>query len=397
VAVALWKKRLLAMAVSLVVTLILGELGLRALGVSFQDFYQADPDRGVAHRPGARGWFRREGRQYIVINQDGFRDRDHPRTKPPNTVRIAVLGDSFTEALQVPLDQSFCAVIERELAGCPALRGRSVEVLNFGVSDYGTAQELLTLRQRVWDYAPDIVLLAFYAGNDIWDNARALKQSPEVPYFVLRDGALVLDDAFRQRASQYNRQSRVRGIIRLCVESSRLLQLVRQTWGVTLARIRRRSEGGGSTQSGQEFGASWYQNPIYKAPGDPAWQGAWDVTERLIVQIRDEVVRKGAKFLVVTLSTGAQSHPDPAVRERYQRMLGVPDLFYPDRRVRELGDREGFEVLNLAPSFQRFARENHVFLHGFGPTVGSGHWNASGHNLAGRLIAQWICDVGLPD
>ena len=39
--------------------------------------------------------------------------------------------------------------------------GKQVEVINFGVSGYGTAQELLTLRQKVWDFSPDIVVLAF--------------------------------------------------------------------------------------------------------------------------------------------------------------------------------------------------------------------------------------------
>ena len=56
------------------------------------------------------------------------------------------------------------------------------------MSNYGTAQELLTLRQCVWRYDPDLVLLAFFTGNDVWDNSRALKNDPEVPYFSLEDG-----------------------------------------------------------------------------------------------------------------------------------------------------------------------------------------------------------------
>ena len=113
------KKRLLAVMGAVAFSLLIGELGLRALGVSFQDFYKADPVRGSAHRPGARGWFRREGRQYIVINRAGFRDREHARTKQPGTFRIAVLGDSFAEAFQVSQRDAFWAVLERELATRP--------------------------------------------------------------------------------------------------------------------------------------------------------------------------------------------------------------------------------------------------------------------------------------
>ena len=36
---------------------------------------------------------------------------------------------------------------------------QSFEVLSFGVSGYSTAQELLALRQHVWQFDPDIVLI----------------------------------------------------------------------------------------------------------------------------------------------------------------------------------------------------------------------------------------------
>jgi hypothetical protein len=38
--------------------------------------------------------------------------------KPPGVVRVAVVGDSFTEAMHVPYEQTFCAVMERDLARC---------------------------------------------------------------------------------------------------------------------------------------------------------------------------------------------------------------------------------------------------------------------------------------
>jgi len=51
-------------------------------------------------------------------------------------------------------------------------------------------------------------------------------------------------------------------------------------------------------------------------------------------------------------------------------------------------------VLNLAPAFQSFADEHHVYLHGFADTkLGMGHWNEAGHHLAGQLIADRLCDL----
>jgi len=54
-------------------------------------------------------------------------------------------GNSWTEAMQVPMHQNFCAVLEHELSHC---LGRPVEVINFGVSGYSTAQEFITLRDQ---------------------------------------------------------------------------------------------------------------------------------------------------------------------------------------------------------------------------------------------------------
>jgi hypothetical protein len=71
--------------------------------------------------------------------------------------------------------------------------------------------------------------------------------------------------------------------------------------------------------------------------------------------------------------------------------MNVPDLFYPDRRIKTLGDRGGFTVLNLAPILQVYAEQNKVFLHGFKPRIGFGHWNIEGTRLAGETIARFLC------
>ena len=73
------------------------------------------------------------------------------------------------------------------------------------------------------------------------------------------------------------------------------------------------------------------------------------------------------------------------------QQLGIKDLFYPDHRIKALGEREGIEVITLAPTLQKYAEENKVFLHGFGRDAGNGHWNPLGHQVAGELIAQKIC------
>src|ERR1051326_3381618 len=202
-----WRRRLLLVLSGIIFGLVLVEIGLRLIGFSYPEFYVSDAKRGYSLRPNMEGWYRKEGKAYVRINSDGLRDREHSKIKPPNTFRIAVLGDSFVEALQVPFEESFCHVVEQQLRNCPVMAGRGVEVINFGVSGYGTAQELITLRNQVWQYSPDLILLAVTTNNDISDNSQALKKTNQIPYFVGRDDGLVEDDSFLQTRSFQSRNN----------------------------------------------------------------------------------------------------------------------------------------------------------------------------------------------
>ena len=418
--------KLLLVLVSVLVALSIAEVALRIAGYSFPTFYMPDDARGFALRPGAEGWYRKEGEAYVRVNSDGLRDREHSPQKPPDTIRIAVLGDSYAEALQVPQEAAFWSVLERRLKECGAFGGRDVEVINFGVSGYGTAQELITLREKVWRYAPDIVLLAVTTNNDITDNSRALKKMDEMPYFVFRDGRLVPGDSFRaSRAFRLRRSALTRAGARLR-DSSRVIQAFHHAQYalrnyLAARRARRVAQAGGAARDGsaaahaatprddnagraQGVSAAPHapadpakaedvgiDNLVYTAPADEIWADAWRVTEGLITLMRDEVESKGARLLVVTLSNAVQVYPEPAARAAFLRRVGADDLFYPDSRIRALCEREGIPVITLAPDLQRYADQRKTFLHGFGRGVGNGHWNAEGHRVAGELLAARLC------
>jgi hypothetical protein len=378
------------------------ELALRLAGYSNPNFYQPEPDVGWGLRPGAHGRWRKEGDAQVRINRDGMRDAEHPARKPPEELRVALLGDSMVEALQVPVDRTFWSLAERRLEGCETPGGRRVELLDFGVSGYGTAQELLTLRHRVWKYHPDLVLLAFYAGNDVRNNYRPLDQDPLRPYFELRgqqghSPRLVLDDSFRAtRGYRLRRSVAGRALYRL-LDGSRLLQLGKQAKSAAdgLVGSWRARNGTRGKEALQELGLD---NAVYAPPRDRDWQEAWRVTKELIRALDREARAGGARFALVTLTTPIEVNPDPALRRTFAARLGVPDLLYPERRLAALGRREGFPVLLLAPEMARQATRTRTYLHGFPNTPpGEGHWNSEGHRVAGNLLADWLCREVLPD
>jgi hypothetical protein len=385
--------RLALLAASTLVTLLVAEAALRIAGVGYPNFYGPDALRGWSLLPGAAGRWTKEGDAPVAISSDGLRDREHAAGKPPGVYRIAILGDSCVEALQVPLDRTFGALLERELPACPAFRGRRIETLNFGVSGYGTAQELLTLKSRVWKYRPDLVLLAFYSGNDVRNNYRPLEQDPMRPYFVLDRGALRLDDSFRATEGYRLRRSLPARVLYAVWNRSRLLQLGKMGKSALDGYVGAWKARRVTTQPIEELGLD---NAVYQPPADPAWKAAWAATEAMLREMDAEARRHGARFAVASLSTPIQVDPRIAKRQAFARELKVPDLFYPDRRLAAFGRAQGIPFLPLAPPLADYAARTGRYLHGFPNTKpGEGHWNAAGHQQAARLLAAWIC-AGMP-
>lgn len=389
------------------------EVALRVAGYSAPDFYSIDYSRGYALRPRTEGWFRREGESYVRINSDGLRDREHSITKPQNVVRIAVLGDSYPEAFSVAAEEAFWSVMERELQRCDAFPGKQVEVLNFGVSGYGTGQELLTLREQVWKYSPDIVMLAVTTNNDVIDNSRVLKKTDKIPYFTYQGNQLTLDNSFRSSRAFLGSESLVNRFGRWLRAHSRVVQATvegHRGFKIWLASWRAKREEVQPPRATEEKNPAELprkedllllaeelgtEHLVYLEPVNPVWNDAWLVTEELIVATREEVRGHGAKLVVVTLSNGPQVQPDPKLREEFKKRWGIADLLYPDNRIKEVCVRAQIPVITLAPELQQFAELNKVSLHGFSSNPGNGHWNAVGHRVAGELIAKKLCEGGL--
>lgn len=389
----------------LLMGVIIGEVGLRVAGIKgypkigdFGEsapthFHTSDPDLGWKLKPGVSGDWKEEGASFVQVNSEGLRDREHKKAKPPNTLRVAVLGDSFTEAIHVPVEQTFWSKLERKLGNCEAVKGRKkVEVINFGVQGYSTAQELVMLRKKVWDYNPDIVVVAFFTGNDIINNSPKLEYDLYRPFFVYdASGKLVPDMSFRNRAPIDRNERAVSFVDRVpsfIFNNSRILQVIKK---IDLDRKKRTLAADFTALNAKNF------NP----PQDAAWEDAWRVTEGMIVTMRNEVVQKKADFLLVVLGTPMQVDRDPVKRKKFMQENNIQDLFYPDRRLEKLGNREGFRVLNLAEQFQGYAEKYQVCVHGFDNSVPCGaHWNELGHRLASIKINQNLCQQlkqsGLP-
>ena len=146
---------------------------LAAAGLGEEELFAIDKDLGMTHMTDKSVTWRKEGYAHSYLNWDGLRESNVSLAKPAGTYRIALLGDSMVEGLQVPLEKTFGQELERRLT---AKLGRPVQVINFGTSGYSTVQECILMKHKVFRYAPDMVLLG-YDARDMFENWSTPDQS----------------------------------------------------------------------------------------------------------------------------------------------------------------------------------------------------------------------------
>ena len=126
-------------------------------------FLQPDEVVGWKQVPNLRWtWANADFRVDVDTNPLGFRDLKREFFKPRGVTRVAILGDSFIEAVQVPLAKTATQILEQRLdksLNRGAERPQRWEVLNFGISAYGVGQYLLTWEQYASKYHPDYVAI----------------------------------------------------------------------------------------------------------------------------------------------------------------------------------------------------------------------------------------------
>ena len=325
-------------------TLVVLEAALRLGNYATPDLHQLDAQLGWSGRAHKQGWYTGdEGRTRVVINPAGFRDRERALDKPDPVYRIAVLGDEYSEAMTVALRDTWWWQLEPKLQHCDFRPGKLVEVLNFGVAGYGTAQELILLQSGVMRYAPDLVLLQF-APDDVIDNSFALAANKLRPfYFLDAHGVPRIDESFAESPSF---QRRMQTRYRLAAEigdHTRAFQLVRE-----LARMS-------------------FIPPAHAEPdvaSGPLYDDAWRLTDALITRSADYTRRNGAEFALLVI---------PPARQAAQ------PLGQADQHLAALGNKLGVPVISLAGSLA----STH-YAH-------TGGWTTEGNQAAAAAIANRFC------
>jgi len=328
----------------------------------------------------------------VSINSKGLRDVEHDYKKEEGVFRIVVLGDSFMEAYQVPLEKSFPRLLEKNLN---EISPKKVEVINLGVGGYGTAQEYLYLKQEGVKYNPDLVILAFLGCNDVRNNSRLLelklwrrentyKVAGRPFYSIDDDGELILHEPdfennmklAKRKAERFKKKTNKRAL------KDRLLfyRLLKTKINSINANVYHRSY-----NLNAMLGAYF---PVY----DKNWVEAWVVTKRIISMTNKLSLKHGARFLLFSVPAKLQVEKDYfenalSVYQKRDPYLKI-DLEKPENILKSFCEENEIYFLSMLEEFREFYLEDKKLYHVFVDQ----HWNKEGHKLASSLITNYIIE-----
>ena len=149
-----------------------------------------DGDTGWAPRPGSRNDLYAYNEATMRVSVPSI---TYATAAAPGMLRISIFGDSFTNGVDEPYQQTWGARLQHALT----TRGRSTEVLNFGVPGYGMDQAFLRWQKVGTPYQPAVVVFGLQIEN-VKRNVNLLRplynRFTDLPFakprFVLRDNRL---------------------------------------------------------------------------------------------------------------------------------------------------------------------------------------------------------------
>jgi len=354
-----WRTGLILTTLSLIIILLALEIGLRlGMGDVFPPrFFEPHAQFGHFHVPGRSGWQRtNEYETFISINSKGLRDVERSYEKPDGTFRILMLGDSFVEGLQVGQDQTLPAQLETRLNQHSAV---PVEVINAGVSRYGTDNALLFLDGEGLRYEPDLVIYTFYP-NDVTDIV-------ENCLFELVDGRLTHHPT----------------IISFSDRLRLVLYDISYTYRFVLGLSARITEAADETLIDTEWGQV---SPIYLAQPRPEDDYAWESVAHILERMHLATTEASAQFTVISLPEDFQSQD--RLWEKVAQAEEVLRRDAPNRRLTE-AIPAGVPYFDLLPDFRAAAQEQSLYY------PADHHFNPAGQALAAELIATFLTAEGL--
>ena len=329
---------------SCLVGLLLCEVSLRLFYPKYRDLAQAqfrqDERRLWARTPHARNRMHHPdtglSHPFDHNNLALRQHRNFSEADLASATNVGVFGDSFVENAGMDAPYSFTEPLDYLLNQS----GRRFNVLNFGVSGYGTGQSFLHYAN--FRYAQDLDYVVYvYCEGDLWN--------------ISKNGLFSLDDA---GDLVENAPLPPGGWVRF-VSSLHLSYLLLDVQGRLSSHIReRRREYSGQVRARRQ-------------PFDTDWKQSLPIFKKLLRRWKHLVESKGSVFRVVSLPDGPLN-PSPAA----------------------VFSEEEIEVIDLYDCFTGFdaAHAQRRWHHSPYRFENDWHWNEAGNRLAAVCLYQVLAE-----
>lgn len=329
-------------------------------------FYSQD-DNILHHKfiPNASGRYKTtEFDTDYKINSLGLRDKEYSVQKPPNTFRVLMVGDSFTEGDGVFSNETFSKRLEEKLQHQPG--AMKFEVINAGVGSYSSLLEYLYLKNYGLQLQPDLVILNFDL-SDVYDDITYTQTarfdekgipigiSPsDEPEGLLKGPMASIKDFFKNNFRLYN-------FIR-----------IRITPQLEMAK-----------RQGNFNGDIHHDKYALLRETYVDSDSNWALTHKYLLLTRDLLKEKEIDFWMSDYPYGLQIHPKEwkSGRNYWQFRQDTVYSTLPQEKLEQWGIANGIKFINMCPDFKELSKT--VF-----PLYldNNGHWVAAGHQLVADVI-----------
>jgi hypothetical protein len=346
--------------------IVLGEVFLRTFWpqrpASVVGIFRADPFAGFSLQPNCRKEIRTpEYRIDVLTDAEGYRiARADTHQGDGRPSRILVIGDSFAFGIGVNAEAAFPEKLEDLLAAS----AEDWEVRNGAVGGYGPlrSSRLLIHRQSTWK--PEILIHAFYVGNDFEDSdPKTFLTRP-----LVKDGRMFTPGS--HSLHQLRLMLRTRSHLYLFLREH-LYDLYRASG------IARRAQ---------------YLEPVALAEWPPLIRSTgWPAAQSALREIRDWSRTHGVRYLVVLVP--AKYQVEEKSWEDYREAWDLPEsAFDRDHGQRVAGaffEELGVPVLDLLPVMRAESSGGRPFYYAV-----DRHWTEAAHRLAADQLLEKLISLG---
>ena len=337
-------------------------------------------------------------------DSEGFRN-----TRTRTDIHVAALGDSFTDSMTLPEENIWTTLLEQDL-------GKPVQ--NYGTAGFGPQQELHVLEDYAIHHHPRVIVVAFFAGNDIF-NAEKTDQ-------LERSGETIQQPVPGWKIKKVVARYETFYLFAL------MSRAVNQLWGTgsTSANQRKPSDVSedqtGISGSGPAFDRGMFSVPINQrtlrfalmppylqtlgfSREDLESRLGWKVTCATLLKMKSICEDSGARLIVMFIPFKSQvvlpllqrSFRDADLREAFRFYFRQrPTMFdlqsmsrnrlAQNELMRHFCEESNIPLLDLTPAFQeKFESGRNLYF------PDDSHWNAAGHELAAAELAKFMRERGL--